>query len=57
MQYKCIWNVHVLPLYKLQRQEILLEEPFETKCEDYEELWEKNNNTGPRIQEVNIYQI
>ncbi|GFU11002.1 uncharacterized protein NPIL_81841, partial [Nephila pilipes] len=30
----------------------LLESPYQTNCADYEELWEKNNKTGPRSQEM-----
>lgn len=37
---------------KFQKQEILLKDPYETDCENYEEIWKKNNHTGPRIQEV-----
>ncbi|GFT90716.1 uncharacterized protein NPIL_553131 [Nephila pilipes] len=30
----------------------LLESPYKTNCTDYEDLWNKNNKTGPRSQEV-----
>ncbi|GFT70147.1 hypothetical protein NPIL_481441, partial [Nephila pilipes] len=33
-------------------EEHLLESPYQTNCTDYEYLWEKNNKTGPRSQEV-----
>ncbi|GFT06568.1 uncharacterized protein NPIL_258461 [Nephila pilipes] len=33
-------------------EEHLLESPYPTNCTDYEELWEKNNKTGPRSQEM-----
>ncbi|GFT52071.1 hypothetical protein NPIL_620961, partial [Nephila pilipes] len=33
-------------------EEHLLESPYDTNCTDYEDLWNKNNKTGPRSQEV-----
>ncbi|GFT75326.1 uncharacterized protein NPIL_16461 [Nephila pilipes] len=33
-------------------EEHLLPHPFPTDCTSYEELWRKNNKTGPRSQEV-----
>ncbi|GFT18837.1 uncharacterized protein NPIL_257451 [Nephila pilipes] len=33
-------------------EEHLLESPYKTNCTDYEELWKKNNKTGPRSQEM-----
>ncbi|GFT57332.1 hypothetical protein NPIL_449351 [Nephila pilipes] len=30
----------------------LLESPYKTNCTDYEDLWRKNNKTGPRSQEM-----
>ncbi|GFT41793.1 uncharacterized protein NPIL_320041 [Nephila pilipes] len=33
-------------------EEHLLEYPYYTDCTDYEHLWEKNNKTGPRSQEM-----
>ncbi|GFT69288.1 uncharacterized protein NPIL_364661 [Nephila pilipes] len=30
----------------------LLEPPYKTNCMDYEDLWKKNNKTGPRSQEM-----
>ncbi|GFT83041.1 hypothetical protein NPIL_525761, partial [Nephila pilipes] len=33
-------------------EEHLLESPYQTNCTDYEDLWEKNNKTGPRSQEM-----
>ncbi|GFT43023.1 uncharacterized protein NPIL_314951 [Nephila pilipes] len=37
--------------YRLE-EEHLLPHPFPTDCTDYDELWRKNNKTGPRSQEV-----
>ncbi|GFY75249.1 uncharacterized protein TNIN_102891, partial [Trichonephila inaurata madagascariensis] len=34
------------------KEEHLLEHPYPTDCTDYEDLWRKNNKTGPRSQEV-----
>ncbi|GFT75332.1 uncharacterized protein NPIL_16491 [Nephila pilipes] len=33
-------------------EEHLLPHPFPTNCTDYDDLWRKNNKTGPRSQEV-----
>ncbi|GFT64048.1 uncharacterized protein NPIL_250901 [Nephila pilipes] len=33
-------------------EEHLLESPYQTNCTDYEDLWKKNNKTGPRSQEM-----
>ncbi|GFY67007.1 uncharacterized protein TNIN_307251 [Trichonephila inaurata madagascariensis] len=34
------------------KEEHLLQHPYPTDCTDYEDLWRKNNKTGPRSQEV-----
>ncbi|GFU43662.1 hypothetical protein NPIL_262121, partial [Nephila pilipes] len=38
-------------LYDLE-EEHLLESPYQTNCTDYVYIWEKNNKTGPRSQEM-----
>ncbi|GFQ66989.1 uncharacterized protein TNCT_216301 [Trichonephila clavata] len=38
-------NVHL-------KEEHLLQHPYPTDCADYDDLWRKNNKTGPRSQEV-----
>ncbi|GFT69084.1 hypothetical protein NPIL_7661 [Nephila pilipes] len=38
--------------FHLQEEEHLLESPYQTNCTDYEDLWNKNNKTGPRSQEM-----
>ncbi|GFS46738.1 hypothetical protein NPIL_498551, partial [Nephila pilipes] len=35
-----------------QEEEHLLESPYDTNYTDYEDLWNKNNKTGPRSQEI-----
>lgn len=37
-----------------KEKEILLKDPFPTRCMDYEEIWEANNHSGARIQEVSV---
>ncbi|GFT75330.1 uncharacterized protein NPIL_16481 [Nephila pilipes] len=42
-------------IYKIKvnlEEEHLLPHPFPTNCTDYDELWRKNNKTGPRSQDV-----
>ncbi|GFT43415.1 uncharacterized protein NPIL_406001 [Nephila pilipes] len=34
------------------KEEHLLPHPFPTNCTDYDELWRKNNKTGPRSKEA-----
>ncbi|GFU02387.1 uncharacterized protein NPIL_319801 [Nephila pilipes] len=36
----------------LVEEQHLLESPYQTNCTDYEDLWKKNNKTGPRSQEM-----
>ncbi|GFT37766.1 hypothetical protein NPIL_414161, partial [Nephila pilipes] len=38
--------------FHFQEEEHLLESPYQTNCTDYEDLWEKNNKSGPRSQEM-----
>ncbi|GFU49056.1 uncharacterized protein NPIL_676641, partial [Nephila pilipes] len=47
LKYGCTYEVHVI-----LEEEILLPEPYQTNCTDYDALWERNNRTGPRSQEV-----
>ncbi|GIX74523.1 hypothetical protein CEXT_668871 [Caerostris extrusa] len=38
-----------------EEEEHLQPAPYPTNCTDYEALWEKNNKTGPRSQEVSKF--
>ncbi|GFT29294.1 uncharacterized protein NPIL_583871 [Nephila pilipes] len=38
--------------FHFQEEERLLPSPYQTNCTDYEDLWKKNNKTGPRSQEM-----
>lgn len=42
-------------LFNSQQEEVLLKKPYESNCKDYDEHWEKNNRTGPRSKQVNLY--
>ncbi|GFQ94469.1 amiloride-sensitive sodium channel subunit alpha [Trichonephila clavata] len=39
-------------IYVTMDKETLLPYPYETDCMNYTKLWENNNRTGPRIQEM-----
>ncbi|XP_055934771.1 uncharacterized protein LOC129964111 [Argiope bruennichi] len=39
-------------LYVTTEKELLLPYPYETDCLDYNEMWENNNRSGPRLQEM-----
>ncbi|GFU32807.1 amiloride-sensitive sodium channel subunit alpha [Nephila pilipes] len=42
-------------IYVTTDKEMLLPYPYETDCVNYTELWENNNRTGPRIQEMCLH--
>ncbi|GFT57467.1 uncharacterized protein NPIL_170271 [Nephila pilipes] len=43
---------HRYEVYVRLEEEHLLPHPYPTNCTDYDELWRKNNKTGPRSQEA-----
>ncbi|GFT71527.1 uncharacterized protein NPIL_310831 [Nephila pilipes] len=43
---------HVYIVNMRMEEEHLLQSPYQTDCKDYEDLWKKNNKTGPRSQEM-----
>ncbi|GFU29472.1 uncharacterized protein NPIL_147261, partial [Nephila pilipes] len=43
---------HIYYLDIQMEEEHLLESPYQTNCTDYVYIWEKNNKTGPRSQEM-----
>ncbi|GFU18856.1 uncharacterized protein NPIL_665821 [Nephila pilipes] len=43
---------HVYMIKIRMEEEHLLESPYQTNCTDYDGIWEKNNKTGPRSQEM-----
>ncbi|GFU31713.1 uncharacterized protein NPIL_662431 [Nephila pilipes] len=47
LEYGCTYEVRIS-----LEEEHLLPEPYHTNCTDYDSLWEKNNRTGPRSQEM-----
>uniref|UniRef100_T1E1P4 Putative degenerin n=1 Tax=Cupiennius salei TaxID=6928 RepID=T1E1P4_CUPSA len=39
-------------LFVSMEEEILMQEPYDTNCVNYTEMWEKNGRAGPRLQDM-----